>query len=340
MLIKNHEVPLALLKLASIKRRLPTTHPKYQKIFNDWALYNAGYRGELALDYYLHRFNQPENYMLHSLRLHHKQTFQIDTLILHPNFFLLIEVKNLSGKVNFDHGFGLMTRENNGHVQSFQDPIIQAENQAFLLQNWLIDFGISGVPVESLVVFVNNHVHLTRSDDQHVDPRIIHANKLADTYNQLHQKYPKNLLPTQKLRVIGQKMMQENKPLQANPFQKYQLTRTAIQPGVICPICDFAPMKRYHGYWKCDSCGHSSSFAHIDALKDFYLLFNDQITNREARWFFQIDSRKIARNLLIKLPMVGKNKGASYQLDFNIERDFTYLLSTKEKDQAGYSLVQ
>ena len=105
MLMKNHEVPLALLKLAAHKRRLPQNHPKYQKIVNDWALYNSGYRGELALDYYLHRFNRSENFLLHSLRLQHKQNFQIDTVILHPNFILLIEVKNLSGKVNFDHGF-------------------------------------------------------------------------------------------------------------------------------------------------------------------------------------------------------------------------------------------
>ena len=339
MLMKNHEVPLALLKLAAHKRRLPQNHPKYQKIVNAWALYNSGYRGELALDYYLHRFNRSDNFLLHSLRLPHKQNFHIDTVILHPNFILLIEVKNLSGKVNFDHGFGLMTRETSGQVQSFQDPIIQAENQAFHLQNWLNDFGVSGIPVESLVVFVNNHVHLTRSDEQNVDPRIIHANKLADTYNELHHKYPQNFLSNQTLHSIGQQMIQENKPLQVDLFHKYQLTPKAIQPGVICPACDFSSMKRNHGYWQCESCGHSSKSTHIDALKDFYLLFNDQITNREARWLFQIDSRKVARNLLAKQTLIWKNKGASYQLAFDTQRDFAYLLSTKEKDQAGYSLV-
>ena len=329
MLMKNHEIPLALLKLAALKRRLPTNHHHYQRVVSDWSIYRAGYRGELALDYYLHRLNHNRNYMIHDVRLRKQQTFQMDTIILNPNFFLIIEVKNISGSVNFDHAFGQMTRTIDGKVHSFQDPIVQVETQAHHLQQWLLQSGMTGIPIETLVVFVNNHVQLNRSDQNAVDPRIIHVHKLADTYEQLNEKYTKNRLSHQELQTIGKKMIEENKPLDVNVLEKYQLTVDDIEPGVICPACETPPMQRKRGYWKCESCGHRSQTAHLAALQDFHLLFDDQITNKQARWLFQIDSRKIARSLLqqTSLQLIGKNKGASYQLDYDPQRDFAYLLT-------------
>ncbi|WP_162357091.1 nuclease-related domain-containing protein [Metabacillus mangrovi] len=128
MIAKKRTLPLHLLKIQALLRRLPPSHKQISLITEDMNKSTAGYKGELAADYYLSLFDQPSRYIFHDLRLPHAHTyFQMDTLYLSPSFALIIEVKNISGTLIFEPGLNQMIRSKDGIKTGFADPILQTD---------------------------------------------------------------------------------------------------------------------------------------------------------------------------------------------------------------------
>ena len=341
MIVKEREIPQSLLQLIAIKNRLANNHPQISFVTDDLLNQLSGYRGENSLDYYLKAVDEKNIYILHSVRLLHQQYFQMDTIILTPYFILVIEVKNYRGQVAFDHQFGQMQRITNGMEQTFKDPITQIETQALHLQNWLLSKGISGLPVETLVVFSNNHVKLTRSGELDVDDRIIRASKLIERINLLKKNYSNQVLSPYRIQQLAHLMKSESKPLLTNQLQKYQLTQNDIIPGVICPACHQNTMNRTHGRWECHKCLSTNKMAHRSALKEYQLLFlRKTITNREARWMMQVESLEMMSKLLIrmKLDYQGEKRHRKYYLNFDYQTDYHYLLDTLNRRGKNLSM--
>ncbi|RFU60027.1 nuclease-related domain-containing protein [Bacillus sp. V59.32b] len=98
MIIKERKKPLKIQKLEALLRRLPSNHPKRQKISEELAKSLAGYYGEQSLDHYLSDLSESEYFILHDLRLSDKNErfFQLDSLLISSRFFLILEVKNIS----------------------------------------------------------------------------------------------------------------------------------------------------------------------------------------------------------------------------------------------------
>ncbi|WP_218970926.1 nuclease-related domain-containing protein [Peribacillus kribbensis] len=103
MITKQRTIPLIILKLDSLLRRLPPTHPKRILIQGDFAKRMAGYKGEQALDYYLNQLSPSDFLILHDLRLPSEPYFfQIDTLLLTTRYLLILEIKNIAGTLYFE----------------------------------------------------------------------------------------------------------------------------------------------------------------------------------------------------------------------------------------------
>ncbi len=66
MIIKKKEIPITLLKLAGLTNRSDPNHLIYQTIVDDLNIYQSGYRGELAFDYYLRAIDSNHYGILHS----------------------------------------------------------------------------------------------------------------------------------------------------------------------------------------------------------------------------------------------------------------------------------
>lgn len=66
----------------------------------------------------------------------------------------------------------------------------------------------------------------------------------------------------------------------------------------------------------------------MGALKEFYLLYEDHITNRQFRWFTRVSSERTAYEMLKRanLPKIGNYKKTSYKLEFNFEDDYHDLI--------------
>lgn len=159
MIKKPRTKPLKLLKLDAILQRLVHNHLKHGELQIEFARYSAGYRGEVALDYFLHDLDDNSYLIFHDLRLprdkEKKYYFQIDCLILHSSFGVLLEVKNLSGDLYFDHHFDQMKRTKNGIDETFPDPVNQVQQQKIYLEIWLKRNQFPKIPLYSLAVLAN-----------------------------------------------------------------------------------------------------------------------------------------------------------------------------------------
>lgn len=91
MIVKERKIPIKILKLQALLRRLPANHPNRERMNEDLVKNLYGYRGEESLDYYLSYLNKDCYYILHDLRLQtkSKKYFQIDTFYVN-NLILLI----------------------------------------------------------------------------------------------------------------------------------------------------------------------------------------------------------------------------------------------------------
>ncbi|MFB1082301.1 nuclease-related domain-containing protein [Jeotgalibacillus sp. JSM ZJ347] len=107
-------------------RRLPDHHPSYQKLVKKLNIEDSGLHGE---NYY----DQVASKLLSSTCLHlktslltlFKETFQIDSIIITPNFILISEVKNMVGTLFFDKKGGSLTRILNDQKEYFTCPLFQ-----------------------------------------------------------------------------------------------------------------------------------------------------------------------------------------------------------------------
>lgn len=85
LLKKERLIPIIILVLEALLRRLPQNHLKRDSILDEWSRRYAGYRGEQNVDRFMRNLQLPSNYFLfHDLRipLYKDLIFQIDTLLL------------------------------------------------------------------------------------------------------------------------------------------------------------------------------------------------------------------------------------------------------------------
>jgi hypothetical protein len=69
-------------------------------------------------------------------------------------------------------------------------------------------------------------------------------------------------------------------------------------------------MTRLKGKWQCPICHSKSKDAHLEAIEDFFLLFQPSITNTKLRHFLHLSSSDTAARLLkaMNLPYSGAKK--------------------------------
>ncbi len=280
----------------------------------------AGFRGEDSINYFLNMLpNKKECHVLHDLRIPHESTFfQIDTLILNPNYFLIIEVKNISGNLFFDHTFNQLLRTKNGIEEPFQDPIPQVERQKYQLEHWLRKNKFPTVPIETLVVMTHSQSVLKTNDvSSRISKKVIHSVQLLDRIRQLQRKYKQHVVVSRDvMNKMTRKLTKEHTPRDVNVMERYKISKEMIIKGVQCTGCLAFDMKKGYRTWNCPHCSHSSRNPHIRALKDYSLFIQTMITNQQARDFLKLSSISIASKLLVsmQLPYTGATKGRTYDL--------------------------
>lgn len=298
MIVKKLEIHLLAQKLEVLLDRIVPTHEKIPLIQADLQKILAGYRGEKSLNFAFSFLSEKEYFILHDLRLFDgKNYFQIDILILSTKYLLILEVKNIAGELYFDTEFNQLIRIKDGIKQAFPDPLIQVKRLKKQLRDYLkLE---TAIPIFSLVVISSPFSFITTSDAQVLQTKqIIHSESLPFRIEQISKSIPNSLLDNKTLKTIIKKFKNKHTPLNSSILEKYHLNRKHIQNGVICTNCGHLPMTRINANWYCKKCHSKDKKGHINALIDYYYLFGNNITNKEARDFLQIDSAYLATRLI------------------------------------------
>ncbi|MGM8215059.1 nuclease-related domain-containing protein [Bacillaceae bacterium W0354] len=325
-MINEKEIAHNLIILIVIKSRLNTIHRYIEQQLQN---VRAGQSGELSLNYFL-QLLEHDFLIIPNIEIKlGNTTFQIDRLIITTKFLLIIEIKNHTGTIEFKPEIGQMIQTIRNERKPYEYPISQAETQALKLQAFLNQHGITVPPIETFVVFTNKNVILESGTEEPIDERIMTAYALRNKINQLFLKY-KNRPDVIDQEKIIQLINQHRAPFSNKYIKKLGLTPKDFATGVKCPNCQARPMKRIWGTWQCQICGHENKEAHINALKDFYIIFGSLITTRQAQYWLQLTSESVARKLLTNLQCrkMNGNKNRLYELPFKFPTDFIEIVKS------------
>ncbi|MBM7650197.1 ribosomal protein L37AE/L43A [Bacillus ectoiniformans] len=318
MIAKERGIPIRILKLESLLKRLPANHSKRLRIEEDLAIAKAGFRGEQSIDYYLDFLPNLDYTFLHDLRLPiRQQFFQIDTLLLTPYYLLIIEMKNIAGTIYFDDVFQQMIRIVDEKEERFINPILQTDRQKLLLKEWLRLYGYLEAPIYTVAVFSNPKAIIKTSANNHrIAQNIIQIEQLPHYLTNLAQNQPTEIFKKKDIQKISFLLNKHHTFIESDILAWYQISENEIRKGIQCPKCHQFSMDRIKRKWECPSCQHRSKDAHILALKEYYFLIRSTITNKQLRDFLQVSGCRIASHLLyiLNLPSSGPSKCRAYDL--------------------------
>jgi ribosomal protein L37AE/L43A len=317
LIVKERELPIKLLFYEAVLHRLSDHHPSRDWIHANMLRGRAGYKGERNSDYFLNLLIDDHINILHNIRLPHKKTFfQIDTLVLSPKFALIIEVKNISGKLFFDRTFKQLIRTHANKQEGFSDPIGQAKRHCLQFKYWLSKNHIT-VPIEWVVVVGKpSSIIETEPEWKEISKNLCHAENIFEKVEELNVKYQTPKLDQECLDNLSSTILNQHVP-EAKPYiEEFNIAKSDIRTGVQCPFCQALPMSRRKGTWHCQNCKKNSKVAHYEAIIDYSLLFSSLISNDQFRKFFHVPSRYAAIRLIksLNLQPVGSKKGTKYMI--------------------------
>nr|WP_106780878.1 nuclease-related domain-containing protein [Lysinibacillus timonensis] len=305
------------LKLANtMLRRLHKSDECYTYFLDLSNRLQAGFEGEQRVD---REWTEITDLGTHFLLFNYEfenefgSSHQIDTLLITSSFLLIIDIKNITGRVDYDEDkFQFIRTRSDGKQEGFTNPKNQVlrHGQFFdrLFNNYKISF-----PIEYAVIFSNPS---TIIGNVPVDIPFIHANGLRFHISKLQSKYQPTLSEKQ-LNMLSNDLITNLKRKESRTC----IEKGRLKKGVLCQFCNYEIQMIYqNGNWSCPECRVRNKNAFLEALNDYRLLISERIRNREFREFFGIDSFNVASKLLSRSSLipVGNNKGRYYTIPEDI----------------------
>src|SRR5690606_11504064 len=144
--------------LEALISRLPAQHSYHKFLESELHKVSAGKRGEEKLHKKLAEFSWKETYLIiPDVSLSRgNQKIQMDSLLLTGSQAIIIESKNINGKIHFDEATGEFYRYDKGGEKTvMDDPVIQLKRNMRFFNDWLKSRKLD-LDVKGLVVFTAN----------------------------------------------------------------------------------------------------------------------------------------------------------------------------------------
>jgi len=276
MLVLERQKSAKLLVLEALMRRLPVDDGSYEYYKRLFRLAKKGYEGELIVDREWKEIRVPSPYFIfHNVELVNEMgnSHQMDTIFLSPNFLFVIEIKDITGRIDFEPRKHQMIRTNlDGTYESFRNPLDQLERHIHFLKRTLNHWK-KAIPVESAVVIARNSTIIGNSPPENA---VLHASGLQAKINALFHKYPNEQLSIAQLKHLKKQLLNKHNPQLWIP----QLAKGILRKGVLCNNCEYQmAMSFEYGQFICSICGNTNEQMFIEALRDFRMLHNEWISN-------------------------------------------------------------
>ncbi len=318
MLLLERTKSSKLVMLESLVRRLHPSDSDYAYFKEGYQRQVAGYEGEKWVD--REWFDMPNlgcHYLFCNYEFENEHGFshQIDTVSLTLKYLLILEIKNISGRVDIDEDkHQMIVTRPDGTTKSYANPLDQIRRHAQHLGVLLDQFKFP-LPIEGALVFSNPATIIGNVPKNFP---IFHSSGLRHFVQRLLKKYHEKLSEKQSAQ-LSKILLTKLKRQEVNP--SFDLSR--LRKGVLCGVCDFQVIMTYRGgTWQCMSCGARDKSAILQGLHDYRALIGNKITNKEFREFFGVESMDAASKILSRLELesYGKKRGRYYLIPSNINK--------------------
>lgn len=299
----------------ALAKRLPHSHSYWDTVQNNLRKESGGYAGELRVDRELSEAQYFEEYgVLRNVLVGNTDSYcQIDTLIIYRQFILIIEVKNIPGVLTYDEYTQQLTRRrDNGPIEGMGNPEAQLKRSERFVRNFLSKNQLE-IPVHGMIVFSNPASILEKPFPSCL---AIHVSGLYEALEDLHQLYAEHQkLPQFDIRKIH-RIFEKNEPI-IPPNRPTHIPPNIfldIITGILCANCVRNKLHYKSKYWRCSNCKFKSKNAHIDALRDYAILINEELTTSEWMKFAGLNSLTTTRRVLKEsgLEISGGNKNRKW----------------------------
>lgn len=290
-----------LLRRAIVdQQQLAVLHSKYHTLL-------SGVTGEKRVLFELKELQLP-HYFIHNFTTKNQfgHTVQIDIIFVCTQFVMILEVKNISGRIDFDDQRRQLIRTRlDGQQESFMNPVDQVKRHQQYMESLLVT-SAEYIPVESAVVIANPSTIIGRISSE---VAIFNVSGLRSKITELVKKYADVSLNMRRVRDFIKSEAHEP------TFPKLDYP---IREGVLCLTCGEVMVLSKRGFkcYKCN-CWDSSHEALKRSLSDYKMLCGNEITNVAFRRFMRVRSSRTAHKYLVelKLPHKGEHRGRVYLLD-------------------------
>ncbi|WP_062107179.1 nuclease-related domain-containing protein [Bacillus niameyensis] len=305
---------LSLIGVKASASRLKSHHYAQPILASKSLSLEAGISGEQKVESVLNRHAFPMNYrVLHDLTLKTSQTFQMDHIFSTLSYSLVLETKNISGKLRFQENPDQLVRiRENGQIDAFECPAAQVRRNCELLQEWYASKNIY-LPVYGVVVlaYPKQIVELAPKKT-----KVLFPSQISSFIRKLPQK---PILSEESLHQLALELRDSNEPYIPRPIcLAYDIPKSDIMTGVRCSSCDFLGMEKVLRGWHCLKCEHRDRFAHIQTMMEWFLIMGDTMTNKDCREFLHVDM-KTATRILQSIDLIGSGgkRNRTYQINFS-----------------------
>ncbi|ASF40547.1 hypothetical protein CEH05_15865 [Halobacillus halophilus] len=211
---KKRSVPLILRQEEALYRRIPENYEKRKSIEHSIQKRWAGYRGELALDYFLEFLPKTPFHIFEDLRLllASVKTFQLDTLLLTSHAGFIIEVKNISGTIIYEGKSQPFRHISQGKEERLPNPIAQVNLQKLQLEHWFHARGIHDYPIIPHVALSSSSTNI----DLQTDPTIpiTHLEETIERIQEVYSLYKRR--KSFELGRISENLVENHRPYYSN----------------------------------------------------------------------------------------------------------------------------
>ncbi|QFG00344.1 NERD domain-containing protein [Psychrobacillus glaciei] len=315
MIVKSRSDEYNYVGLRLLDRRLPELHEMKELIHSKMHMAKAGIYGEVRVDEVFQKYSFPFEYVvLHDLSLESNGKFQIDTVFLTQYFAVILESKNIGGKLRFKQNPSQLERENeNGKVDIYESPEIQIERNNYLFDEWLQLRGIN-IPIYGVVVLTNARAMVIEPPVKY--PVIIHQTIPVFLRNIPREKV---CLEVNEMHKLAKKIVASHRPYFPYPMcERWGINPNDLLTGVYCEKCETHGMVKKKNGWNCLRCSHVDRLAHEKAIYEWFVLIGESINNRQCKRYLYLNSPQSALRVLKSMNLItsGNSKNTTYRWDW------------------------
>lgn len=300
--------------LRLLMERLPSGHSQQAYLEKELHRYEAGVRGEQRLHDKMVEFHWHEPFELMwdtGLRLGDWKV-QIDGLLVTPRCIIIIDSKNISGKIHFDAATHECYRFNNeGEKWVFDDPRVQLAKIVRFLELWLEKRKIPYPPIFGVAVFTPKHCEFISKPA---------GLNICKTYQVVETVY--RILESQKTSADSPKPIRIRRIIESNshPYERpplckyYRIDPHELKSGVKCVECREIAVERLYKTWRCLKCGKQDANALKNTLREYLELVSQEVDSKVFRRFSGEESRHTVFRVLSEanLVKVGSTRKRTY----------------------------